>query len=77
MLEFVSKYKEKIAIVVNCVDRLQRSYKDTPILDEMRKEGKIEVHFLKEKLILMILRITMELTPCPTWKPSLWQPTLF
>lgn len=52
MLNFVQNYKDKIAIVVNCVDRLQRSYKDTPALDEMRKEGKIEVHFLKERLIL-------------------------
>lgn len=34
------------------MDRLQRSYKDTPILDELRKAGKIEVHFLKENLIL-------------------------
>ena len=44
--------KVPVAIVVNCVDRLQRSYKDTPALDEMRKAGKIEVHFLKEKLVL-------------------------
>lgn len=52
MLDFVKSYKDKIAIVVNCVDRLQRSYKDTPALEEMRKSGKIEVHFLKENLIL-------------------------
>ena len=52
MLSFVEKQKEKTAIVVNCVDRLQRSYKDTPKLDELRRAGKIEVHFLKEKLIL-------------------------
>ena len=52
MLDFVENYKDKVAIVVNCVDRLQRSYKDTPALDEMRKVGKIEVHFLKEKLVL-------------------------
>ena len=52
MLSFVKSCKGKIAIVVNCVDRLQRSYKDTPALDELRKTGKIEVHFLKERLIL-------------------------
>lgn len=52
MLDFVKSYKDKIAIVVNRVDRLQRSYKDTPALEEMRKSGKIEVHFLKENLIL-------------------------
>ena len=53
MLDFVENYKDKVAIVVNCVDRLQRSYKDTPALDEMRKAGKIEVHFLKENLVVL------------------------
>ena len=52
MLDFIKRYRHKVAIVVNCVDRLQRSYKDTPVLDEMRKQGLIEVHFLKENLIL-------------------------
>jgi len=52
MLKFVLAYPHKVAIVVNCVDRLQRSYKDTPALDDLRKQGKIEVHFLKENLIL-------------------------
>ncbi|MDR1338349.1 MAG: recombinase family protein [Rickettsiales bacterium] len=52
MLSFVKSQKGKIAIVVNYVDRLQRSYKDTPALDELRRQGKIEVHFLKENLIL-------------------------
>ncbi len=52
MLKFVRSMKRKVAIVVNCVDRLQRSYKDTPALDDLRKEGRIDVHFLKENLIL-------------------------
>ena len=52
MLNYVKNRNKKTAIVVNCVDRLQRSYKDTPLLDEMRKAGQIEVHFLKENLIL-------------------------
>lgn len=52
MLKFVASRIKKTAIVVNCVDRLQRSYKDTPILDDLRKKGLIEVHFLKENLIL-------------------------
>lgn len=52
MLKFVASRTKKTAIVVNCVDRLQRSYKGTPILDDLRKKGLIEVHFLKENLIL-------------------------
>ena len=61
MLDFVRHRTEKIAIIVNCVDRLQRSYKDTPALDDLRREGKIEVHFLKENLILHKNSTTTEL----------------
>lgn len=52
MIDFIKNRKQKTAIVVNCVDRLQRSYGDTPILDDMRKKGKLEIHFMKECLIL-------------------------
>ncbi len=52
MLDYVTKYPDKIAIVVNCVDRLQRSYTDSPALDALRKNGKIEIHFIKERMIL-------------------------
>ena len=61
MLAFVQHRPEKIAIIVNCVDRLQRSYKDTPALDDLRRAGKIEVHFLKENLILCKDSTGMEL----------------
>jgi len=40
------------AIVVNCVDRLQRSDEDNPALNKLRREGKIELHFMKEHIIL-------------------------
>ena len=52
MIATVKARKGKVAIVVNCVDRLQRSYKDSPELDTLRRKGKIEVHFIKENLIL-------------------------
>lgn len=52
MLSFVKKRQEKTAIVVNCVDRMLRSFTDVPIIDELRKQDKIEIHFLKENLIL-------------------------
>lgn len=52
MLDFVQLRNNKTAIVVNCVDRLQRSDRDNPILDDLRRSGKIEVHFLKENMIL-------------------------
>ena len=52
MLDFAKSCLGKVAIVVNYVDRLQRNYDDTYELNKLRKEGKIEVHFLKENLIL-------------------------
>jgi len=52
MIDFVKKQQSKIAIVVNCVDRLQRSSNESPILDELRKEGRIEIHFLRENLLI-------------------------
>ncbi len=52
MLEFVKAQKHKTAIVVNCVDRLQRGYKECVELDDLRKQGRIELHFYKEGFYL-------------------------
>ncbi len=52
MLDFVKAQKHKTAIVVNCVDRLQRDYKECVELDALRKQGRIEIHFYKENLII-------------------------
>lgn len=52
MLEYVKSQKHKTAIVVNCVDRLQRGYKECVELDELRKQGRIEIHFYKESFYL-------------------------
>lgn len=52
MLNYIQASKGKIAIVVNCVDRLQRSDDDSYMINNLRKEGKIEVHFLKESLVI-------------------------
>lgn len=52
MLDFAKSCPGKVAIVVNYVDRLQRNYDDTYELNKLRKEGKIEVHFLREQLII-------------------------
>jgi site-specific DNA recombinase len=48
----VEKAKETIAIVVDTVDRLQRSFKESVQLDELRKAGKLEIHFYREGLVL-------------------------
>lgn len=52
MLDYATNCKGKVALICNYVDRLQRSFDDTYLLNQLRKEGKIEVHFLKEGLII-------------------------
>jgi site-specific DNA recombinase len=41
-----------IAIVVDCVDRLQRSFLETVELGRLAREGKIEIHFKREGLVI-------------------------
>lgn len=52
ILSFIKKAKEPMALITDTVDRLQRSFRETPLLDEMRKQGKLELHFLRESLIV-------------------------
>ncbi|HSQ98124.1 MAG TPA: recombinase family protein [Rickettsiales bacterium] len=52
MLEFTKKQKEIIAIVADKVDRIQRSFKESVIFDELIKQEKIELHFNTEGMII-------------------------
>lgn len=52
IIAYVKKSKEAYAVIVDTVDRLQRSFRETPLLDELRKQGKLELHFLREGLIV-------------------------
>lgn len=52
IIGIISKSKECIALVVDTVDRLQRSFKESVELLELLKHGKIVLHFLRERLIL-------------------------
>ncbi len=61
MLDLAQKTSGPVAIVVNYVDRLQRNYDDSYLLNKLRREGKIEVHFLKENLIIHKNSNSMEL----------------
>ena len=51
-IDFARKQKEVIAIVSDKVDRLQRSYKETPVLNDLAERGKIELHFYTENCII-------------------------
>ena len=52
MLNFVKKQKQPVAIVCDKVDRLQRSFNFVPLLEDWRKQGKIELHFRSDNAIL-------------------------
>jgi len=52
MIKFVKSYRETIAIVADKVDRVQRSFKEYPMLDALIQEGKIELHFNTENYII-------------------------
>jgi len=48
----IEKSNEPIALVVDTVDRLQRSFKESVQLDDLRKSGKLEIHFYRENLVI-------------------------
>lgn len=52
MLEYVQTQKGTVAIVADAVDRVQRSFKDSVLLDELMRKEAIELHFLREGMIL-------------------------
>lgn len=52
MLDFARSQKETIAIVADAVDRFQRSFKESVMIDELRQSGKIELHFYRENMVI-------------------------
>lgn len=52
MVRFIKKQKETIALVADKVDRVQRSFKEYPLLDELIQKGKIELHFNTENYVI-------------------------
>lgn len=52
MIEFCKKQKETIAIVADAVDRVQRSFKESVMLDELIRKEKIELHFYRENMVI-------------------------
>lgn len=52
IIEIIGKSKESIALITDTIDRLQRSFRESVILDDFRKQEKLTLHFLRENLIL-------------------------
>ena len=51
-LIYKKEQNELIYLVVDAVDRIQRSFKETVLLTDMMKQKQVELHFLKENLVL-------------------------
>lgn len=52
MIKFIKSQRETIALVADKVDRVQRSFKEYPLLDELINSGKIELHFNTENYVI-------------------------
>lgn len=52
MLEFTQTHGETIAIVADAVDRFQRSFKESVLIDELIRKEKVELHFYREGMII-------------------------
>ena len=52
MIEFIGKQKQRTALVIDCVDRLQRSFTHTPVLNALMEKNLLEIHFVREGNII-------------------------
>ena len=52
MIDFCKSYPEKIAIIADAVDRVQRSFKESVMLDDLIRQEKIELHFYREGMVI-------------------------
>src|SRR5262249_3611141 len=52
MVAFATAQNETITIVADAVDRLQRSFKESVLMDELIRKEKVELHFNREGMII-------------------------
>lgn len=52
IIKTIKESKESVALIVDTIDRLQRGFKESVELDDLRRDGILELHFLRENLIL-------------------------
>lgn len=52
MIDWVKSQKESICLFVEAIDRLQRGFKESVLIDDLRLLGKIEIHFYKEGIVI-------------------------
>ncbi len=51
-LKYAKEHKEIIAVITDKVDRLQRGFKESPLLNELIDREKIELHFHMENCVI-------------------------
>lgn len=52
MIDYIKKQKFPINLICDKVDRLQRSFREMPIIDDLRRKGKLILHFNVEGQVL-------------------------
>ena len=52
VIDDIHKSKEIVALFVDTIDRLQRSFRESVVFDDLRKQGKVEIYFYRENLHL-------------------------
>ena len=52
VMDFIESKKVPVALVVDCVDRLMRGYREIAYLEDKITSGKLEIHFIQDSLIL-------------------------
>ena len=52
ILSRIQQSQETIALVTDTIDRLQRDFKETVMLNEHLRNGSLELHFLRENLVI-------------------------
>ncbi len=52
MIDYIKAQKERVILIADAVDRVQRSFKESVMLDELVRAGKVEIHFLRENLVI-------------------------
>jgi site-specific DNA recombinase len=52
MLEFTRAQKQIVAIVADAVDRVQRSFKESVLFDDLIRKEQVELHFYRENMII-------------------------
>jgi DNA invertase Pin-like site-specific DNA recombinase len=52
MLEFALAQNETVAIVADAVDRFQRSFKESVLIDDLIRKERVELHFCRESMVI-------------------------